>query len=556
MTDSVLLRHTECPCGTSSDALAIYDDGHGFCFSCDKHFAAKALREKGYDVEAEDVPGDNEAWGGSGDRVGLLPGKPLALAKRRITEESAKKWGYVSVEFGGRPVQCANIYDNNRKLVAQKLRLPNKDFIWRGDKKEAPGLYGIWLWQSGGKKVVITEGELDAITVSQLQDHKWPVVSVMNGAAGAVKSIKKHLDWLNTFDQVILMFDNDEAGQAAVEKCVTLFPPGKVAVASLPLKDASDMLQAGRGKEVIDAIWRAREWRPDGIVNAADLWDTFISEDAPGFPYPWESLNTKTLGLRRRELVTLTAGSGIGKSTACREVAHWLLSNGEKVGYIALEESNRKTLQELVGIQLNRRLLKVPKEGPEAIPEEDLKTAFQAVAGSGNLFLYDHFGSLNSERLLGHIRFMAVSMGVSWVILDHLSIVVSGDDTLTDERRGIDLAMTKLRSLVEETGIGLILVSHLKRPDGKGHEEGAPTSLAQLRGSAAIAQLSDMVLGLERNQQDTTNANQVGIRILKNRYTGETGVATLLEYDDETGRLQEAAPFDDEEDDEEGPRDY
>lgn len=553
---SELLRHEECPCGTSSDALAIYTDGHGYCFRCDEHFTARKLAKEGYDVLQDETEVDGSV-AVHDPKDGLfvpLRGKPQSITKRKLTEESCRKWGYHVVEFGGRPVQCANIYNaEGTRVVAQKLRLPNKDFIWKGDKASSPGLYGRWLWKTGGKKVVITEGEIDAISVSQLWDHKWPVVSLMDGAASAAKSIKKDLDWLNQFDQVVLLFDNDEAGQKAVEKCVGLFPPGKVAVAQLPLKDASDMVQANRGREVIDAIWQAREWRPDGIVNAAELWETFVEEDAPGFPYPWASLNDMTLGLRRRELVTLTAGSGIGKSTACREIAHWLLSNGEKVGYIALEESNRKTLQELVGIQLNRRLLKTNKGD---IPEEDLKEAFQAVAGSGNLFLYDHFGSLNSDRLLSHIRYMAVSLGVSWVILDHLSIVVSGDDSLSDERRGIDIAMTKLRSMVEETGIGLILVSHLKRPDGKGHEEGAPTSLAQLRGSAAIAQLSDMVLGLERNQQDPKNAHQVAIRILKNRYTGETGVSTVLAYDGETGRLQEAGPFDEDDDEDNGPNDY
>jgi twinkle protein len=131
-------------------------------------------------------------------------------------------------------------------------------------------------------------------------------------------------------------------------------------------------------------------------------------------------------------------------------------------------------------------------------------------------------------------------MDVEYVVLDHLSIVVSGLGD-GDERRMIDNTMTKLRSLVEETKIGMILISHLKRPEGKGHEDGATTSLAQLRGSASIAQLSDMVIGLERNQQDPENANQTVVRVLKNRFSGETGVATALRYDTETGALNETS---------------
>jgi twinkle protein len=179
------------------------------------------------------------------------------------------------------------------------------------------------------------------------------------------------------------------------------------------------------------------------------------------------------------------------------------------------------------------------KLSTEGVDEQEMKDAFERLAGPGNLYLYDHFGSINSDHLLDRIRYMSKGLGVNWIILDHLSIVVSGDDSIGDERRAIDVAMTKLRCLVEETKIGLILVSHLKRPEGKGHEEGAKTSLAQLRGSAAIAQLSDMVLGLERNQQDPENKDQTSIRVLKNRFSGETGTATTLVYNKETGRLLE-----------------
>ena len=101
--------------------------------------------------------------------------------------------------------------------------------------------------------------------------------------------------------------------------------------------------------------------------------------------------------------------------------------------------------------------------------------------------------------------------------------------------------MTNLRKLVEELKIGMLLVSHLKRPEGKGHEEGAQTSLAQLRGSASIAQLSDIVIGAERNQQDPAVSEFTLLRILKNRFCGDTGEAGWLHYKKDTGRLIESA---------------
>jgi twinkle protein len=132
-----------------------------------------------------------------------------------------------------------------------------------------------------------------------------------------------------------------------------------------------------------------------------------------------------------------------------------------------------------------------------------------------------------------------VSLDCSFVIFDHLSILVSGMDQAQDERRAIDQTMTKLRSFVEETNCGMLLVSHLRRPSGdKGHEDGQQTSLSGLRGSAAIGQLSDIVLGLERDQQAADNS-ECRVRVLKNRFTGWLGVAGIVKYYEKTGRMLE-----------------
>jgi twinkle protein len=238
--------------------------------------------------------------------------------------------------------------------------------------------------------------------------------------------------------------------------------------------------------------------------------------------------------MRRGELITITAGSGVGKSQVCREIAYELLNRGESIGYIALEENTKRTALGLMGLSLEKPL-HLSKEG---ISEAVMRTAFDETVGSGRVFLYDHFGSLATDNLLNRVRYLAKACNVGWVILDHLSIVVSGVDN-GDERKAIDVIMTKLRSLCEETGIGLILVSHLKRPSGdKGWENGLETNLNSLRGSAAIAQLSDICLGVERDQQ-SDNPNVSTIRVLKNRFTGETGVGCFVHYNKETGRMVE-----------------
>jgi twinkle protein len=203
------------------------------------------------------------------------------------------------------------------------------------------------------------------------------------------------------------------------------------------------------------------------------------------------------------------------------------------MGYIALEESVERTGNGIIGLHLNKLL---HLDNFDA--NDEYKEAYEATVGNGRFFLYDHWGSLEGDKLVGHIRYMAKSLDVEYIVLDHISIVISGSSE-GDERRMIDNLMTKLRALVEECKIGVILVSHLKRPEGRGHEDGATTSVAQLRGSAGIAQLSDMVIGLERNQQDEENRNITSVRVLKNRFSGDTGVACNLRWQSETGRLTE-----------------
>jgi twinkle protein len=294
------------------------------------------------------------------------------------------------------------------------------------------------------------------------------------------------------------------------------------------------MLVANRSKEIVESTFNARDYRPDGIVGAEELWDKLTEEqNTQSIPYPYDNLNEKTHGLRRGELVTVCAGSGIGKSLLTREIAYHLLMQGETVGYIALEESVRRTALGILGLHVGQQL-----HLEENIDMSKLEEPFAQTIGNGNFYTYDHWGSCDSDNLLAKVRYLCKGMGCDWIFLDHLSIVVSGFDG-DDERRLIDNTMTRLRSLVEETGCGMVVVSHLKRPTGVGHEEGATTSLAHLRGSAAIAQLSDIVIGMERNQQAEESANETRVRVLKNRFSGETGLATTLHFDTTTGRLNE-----------------
>lgn len=529
--DATFLHHEPCPKCESKDNLARYSDGHGYCFGCQHHEHGDGTAPA---VQRRSVPD-------------LIEGDYRAIESRRLHAATLQKYDYRRGVMGGVACHAATYYDKDGVAVAQKIRLPNKVFSWVGEPKRV-GLYGMHLFKAGGRKVVVTEGEIDCLSMSQVQDLKWPVVSVPNGAAGAAKSVAKCIDWLETFETVVFMFDNDEPGRAAAKECAELLSPGKGHVAELPLKDANEMLVAGRTAELVTAMWNARVYRPDGIIAGKDLWDVVSSEDnSHSIPYPWQDLNLLTHGMRLGEIVTWCAGTKVGKSTACREIAHYLVKRGEMVGYVALEESLKHTARGFLSIEMDRPL-HISRDG---VTTEMMQAAFDATLGTDKVFIYDHWGSIESDNLIRKVRQLVRGCGVKWVILDHISIVVSGNES-ANERKDLDVAMTKLRMLAEELNIGIHLVSHLKRREGKGHEDGARVSLSDLRGSQAIAQLSDLVIALERDLQSEERANVVQLRVLANRFSGDTGKAGALKYHKDTGRLLATDPFEDEDGNEHG----
>ena len=517
--NSEFVRHEACPNCNSRDNLARYSDGHAYCFGCEYR---------------ETANGEVNEFINTKEKSDMITGEVHALSKRQIDFDTCKFFNYQTGTYNGQPVQIAPYYNSNYKMVAQHIRFPNKDFIWLGDMNEV-GLFGQHKWKGNQKMITITEGEIDAMSVSKVQGNRWPVVSVPSGAKSAKKYIKKNLEYLESFENVVLMFDNDEAGNQASIECAQLFSPKKALISKLPLKDANEMLVSNRGKDIISHIWNAKAYTPEGIVAGADTWDLVIEDDSKeSTPYVWQGLNDKCKGIRKGEIVLLTAGSGTGKSQVARELSYDLISKGKTVGYIALEESVARSVRGLLSIDLNKKIHE--EEVRKNIDEETLKKSWEKI--QDKTFFHKHFGSTDSENLMAKIRFLVRGLDCDYIVLDHINMVVSGLEG--DERKLIDYTMTKLRTLVEELNFGLILICHLKRIESKsGHEEGAITSLSHLRGSHALAQLTDICIGLERNQQSEETQDILTVRVLKNRYCGDTGVACALHYNKETGRLSE-----------------
>lgn len=470
-----------------------------------------------------------------------IQGEFQALPKRGISEETCRFFGYtLGVDpKTGKKVQLAPYCTEDRQVVAQKWRTFDKDFGVVGKLKAALPLFGQHLWRDGGKKVVITEGEIDCMSVSQMQGNKWPVVSVPNGADGAKKSLQAALEWLEKFDEVIIMFDMDDPGKKATAECAALFTPGKCKVASLPLKDANEMLKAGRGSEIIDAIWGAKVYRPDGIRSIDELAEEAERDIPMGQPWWMPTLTTWTFGRRYGEIYAFGAGTGVGKTDwFTQSIAHDLLELGLTVGVLYLEQPCVETVRRIAGKAVGK-VLHVP--GKATVDER--RQAIGMLTQTNRLHLYDSFGSTDWETIKSKIRYMVVSLGCSMVYLDHLTALVAGEE---DERKTLDRVMAELAELALELKCCIHFISHLTRPEGKPHEEGGRVQIKHFRGSNAIGMWSHFMFGIERDQQaEDAEKRGTTFRVLKDRNTGQaTGKTIQLIYDPDTGLLSEGEPSD------------
>lgn len=523
MNDSKFLKHIACDACGSSDGNSLYDDGHQYCHVCHTY-----IKGDGTTTKKEPIKPMNK------DLSFYDNASTLSIIDRGLTASSC-------LAYGIRQDNDKHYYpyfDADGVLTAIKVRkVSSKEFSIAGDFKNAL-LFGQGNFNKGGRYVTITEGETDCVAMYQAMGSKYPVVSIRNGAQAALKDCKAQYEWLDSFENIVICFDNDEPGVKAASEVAELFGNKARIMKLKKYKDPVEYLQNKASTELLDCFWKAEQFVPDGIISAGILIEDLKKPlgIAPVL-YPWNGLNKLLYGIRPAELVTLAAGSGLGKSTILRElVSHILNNTNEKVGLAFLEETPERTMRGLIGLEINKKI-----HLPDAVySPQEIDSVYQRLDLDNRVFLWNHFGSNAIENVLARLKYFVKALNCKYLVLDHLSILVS-DQAGGDERKNIDMVMTKLRTFVQEMNCSLLLVSHLKRPEGKSLEDGAVTSLGMLRGSGAIAQLSDAVIGAERNSQadDIMERNTTRVRVLKSRYTGYTGYACSLYYDDFTGRLKE-----------------
>lgn len=479
------------------------------------------------------------------------------LQDRSIKQHIAQRYGvrvFVSEQDG--TTQTARIYPvfslATEELQGFKIKSnEEKSRIWSKGRLKSGALFGIDALPQKGNKLFITEGEDDAMALHQaIYEHcdpKWrksiAVCSLLNGAGGADKELLNNIETLERFKEIVLCFDMDEAGREGVRKVCKVIDRERLLEARYELKDANDMVKAGLSKELYFNVLAAARPRPEKIISGNEITlDELMTPLKKGIETVYPLLNSKMHGFRYGdgggELTVFCAGSGMGKTTAAREIMYDFNSRYNlRLGHIFLEEQYRKTGQALIALDNNVPLAAL-REDPTIISREKFELSYNKLVKNNRTFFMKHFGSLASDHLMDHMWYQSTVEENDFIMLDHISMVVSGQQgSGQGERKDIDVLMTKLAAFCEDSGTSVIAVVHLKRPpDGKSFNNGKQISLSDLRGSAAIEQLSHNIIAVEGDQQGDDPNGRV-LRVLKNREWGDIGVADSLQYNPDTGRL-------------------
>jgi len=512
-TSHLSQAHLPCPCGDSSDAFSTYTDGHGYCFSCNKNFKEGSFVSAEHDTKVTNTVVNLPIINLPSDTASTYE----YLPQRGLTKETMQFYGIrTRVDSSGRPTALGFDYGP----LATKVRsLDKKEFHSVGDMANAT-LFGKDKFSAGSSRsITICEGELDAASVFQILGSKYPAVSVRSGSTGR-KDCERERDYLNSFDQIYLCFDNDKVGQDLAKAVAPLFDFNKVYHVQMSLfKDANEYLTNGKAEEFKRLWYNAKRFLPEGILSSYNEFDEIIdsSQNKEGVPYPFKDLQEITYGIRTGEVALFTAMEGIGKTEVIRAIEFHLLKHTDaNLGIIHLEEGKDRLLKGLAGYQL-----RTPVHLPTAqVSNDDVKKAIRDLTQRDErLHVYSHFGSSDPNVILDTIRFLVTSCHCKYVFLDHITMVVSGLSE-DDERKTLDYISTRLAMMVEELDFALILVSHV-------NDEG------KTRGSRNISKIADLWIHLNRDKSATSESerNTTYLDCRKNRFGARTGPAGVLYFD-------------------------
>lgn len=520
-------------CG-SHDARQVYEDGTSFCFSCRAWTANEGEAVVKNDDEFEELPSKDA----TSELAEIATYGVRGFKERAITKSVTDFFG-VKVSYSSNGEIDAHYYPYDSGTAYKVRRLPKK-FSWVSKSND---LFGRERFNGAGRRLIITEGEIDAMSIAQASFTKYgkiyPVVA-LSSATIAETSLMAHRDWIRSFEEVALCLDSDEAGEEATQKAVRIIGIDKVKLVKLPHKDPNEVLLHSGGQALLECVFNAAPFVPAGIIGKTALWEALQAyNSAESVPYPpcLAGVNSKLKGMRGGEITLLISGTGSGKSTVLREIILHVLETREtdKVGIVSLEESPAESARKLSGMKLNRNPAK------EEISLEDLKVGFDAVFDTDRVILLDHQGSINDHSIIDQLEYMCLS-GCKFLFIDHITIMVSeGVDNLTGNEAQDKVMNDLLRLVKRYPDVWIGLVSHLRKAQSgkKSFEEGRLPSIDDIRGSGSIKQISFDIIAFARNliAEDESVRNSIKMAILKSRYTGLTGLVNGTIYNYDTGRL-------------------
>lgn len=501
--------------------LIVFDNGNKYCNRC------------GY-KEIEEAVAKNTT-----KEFDLVKHLPIhALPDRGISQKVCEHYG-VHVGYSeqtGEPEAYYYPFTVDGKIVAYKKRVLPKEFLSIGAplKGQKVDLIGQHLC-TGGKKLLITEGQDDMLAAFQMLWEKYPkykpsVVSLPNGAN--IKAIADNLDFIHKYEEVIFCPDNDEAGRKIIPEIAGLVDGIKIM--HINEKDANDMLLKRKQAQFIDAFFKAETHKPEGFVTIDDVFEEATRMPEWGRPWPWPSLTKLTYGMRDGEGAYFGAGVKIGKSEAVNEITHDLTQRqGGRVALFKLEEKPSMSVRKLAG-----KIMKKPFHKPDGnFSQEELVDGVTRLKSTGNVVFYDSYGMTEWDRLKVAIRHAVVAEGVKTVIIDPLTRLTSGMPA-ADANTELERIADEISRMAKDLGFFYIFFCHLKAPlTGKPHEEGGKVHSNQFTGSRAMMRACYYMVGIERDKSPDLSEeerNTSRFVLLEDRAFGNSGWFEVF-FNKETG---------------------
>ena len=455
---SKVIEKKQCPnCASkggdkNEDNLAVYDDGHTYCYKCRK--ATSVPRNNTIGGVKSKQPTD-DGWQEN------YRGEFYTLTDRRITSDTLEKYK-VRAEKDGKGNIIKHHYpyhDQKGEVVGIKTRIVDgKKFFGSGNTSSGNKLFGQHLFQGGRKIVTICEGELDAMSAYEMFGRQYTFVSINNGAGG-LDNIKANLEWIDSFETVVLCMDNDNAGRDFTRKVAPLIGPNKCKIMTLEKhKDPSDYLVSGDDTRFKDEFWRAKPYIVSGVASVEDMRLALMDyKDTELIPLPDSFGNLQEMtrgGLARGEMTSIIAHTSIGKTTILNElIYHFAMNTNEKIGCFMVEDRIDETLRKVVSVyqETNLQLLKPDEIDVDNVMDDAVKIGF----GSRIQLYDDGGGSIDLDEMFSKIRYFVKGLGCSVILVDPLHTAIKN---LSNEN--IEEVMD--RFIVPIQGSLMMVVTHTK----------------------------------------------------------------------------------------------